>query len=600
MAFKLFGHFKGAIHKKSPKNKQKRTRASGEISTKKGFRTMTLRKKIFSAFAMSMAVFIVSSVAGLLLITKLSNDLSYLNDVLYVNSVSEMQMQQATTAISSHLLHSTVTNDWTEINQDVAFASQFAVSAEEKLKFLNNSLDNKELLSRLNTDFKAFYDSYRLFVNYATGHRSVEALRTYNEEYSPASDTLTKTLTEIGNYLTQQAADADAASNHTAVFAYILMLVLGVCGVLGMVFIARGLMRAILAPVREIESAATNMAEGHLDVTIEYTSTDELGMLAEHMRLLTQNMRAIIFDLRDSLAKLANGDFTVRSSCDDKYVGDFATIRESLYGLITHISATLYEIQQSAESVRQSSDQVSGGSQALAQGATEQASSIEELSATIEDIARQVKQTADHSQQARTGVLATSREVESSNEKMDRMMDAMHVINQRSTEISGIIKTINDIAFQTNILALNAAVEAARAGTAGKSFAVVADEVKNLALRSADAAKNTTSLINDTIQAVSNGTKIVGDTASSMQTVAASAAEITTLVDKIAVACQEQSVAITQITEGVDQISSVIQINSATSEESAAAATDLTRQSRLLSTLVGKFQLDGMDEPDGI
>lgn len=567
---------------------------------KKRFRATTLRKKIFSAFAMSMAIFIISSAAGSLLITKFSNDLSYMNHVLYANSLSQMQMQQATTAISSHLLHSTVTNDWTEINQDVAFASQFAASAEEKLKFLNNSLDNKELLDRLNTDFKAFYDSYRLFVNYATGHRSVEALRTYNEDYSPASDKLTKTLTEIGNYLTQQATDADDASDHSTVLAYVLMLVLGVSGVLSIVFIARGLMRAILVPVREIEAAATNMSEGHLDVTIEYSSTDELGMLADHMRTLTENVRAIIFDLRDNLAKLANGDFTVKSTCKDRYVGDFATIYDSMLGLITHISATLYEIQQSAESVHQSSDQVSGGAQALAQGATEQASSIEELSATLGDIARQVKETADYSEQARMGVLATSREVESSNEKMDRMMDAMNVINQRSTEIGGIIKTINDIAFQTNILALNAAVEAARAGAAGKSFAVVADEVKNLALRSAEAAKNTTSLINDTMQAVANGTKIVGDTSASMQNVAASSAEITTIVDKIAVASQEQSNAITQITEGVDQISSVVQINSATSEESAAAATDLTRQSRLLSGLVGKFRLSGVDELEGI
>lgn len=599
MAFKLFGHAKGAIHKKGPKKKKRITRIPGKGTIKKNvqrFQSMTLRKRIFSAFAMSMLVFLISSVAGLLVITRISNDLSYMNDVLYVNSMAEMQMQQATTAISSRLLHSTITDDWTEINQDVAFASQFGAAAQEKLTFLNSSLDDQDLLDRLNADFDRFDTSYRLFINYATGHRSVEALRTYTEQYSPASERLTKTLTDIGNYLALQVADANASSQRTELFCYILMLSLGVFGVLGMILVARGLMRSILTPVREIEAAATSMSEGRLDVTIEYTSTDELGLLAEHMRAFTHTIRAIIFDLRDTLAKLEEGDFTARSAHEDQYIGDFSTILKSMYGLTTHISATLSEIKQSAESVRQNSDQVSGGAQALAQGATEQASSIEELSSTLDDIARQVKSTAEHSEQARADVLTTGREVEAGSEKMNRMMEAMTVIEQRSTEIRGIIKTINDIAFQTNILALNAAVEAARAGTAGKSFAVVADEVKNLALRSSEAAKNTTSLINETIHAVANGTQIVGDTVVSMQNVVTCSADITALVDKIAVASQAQSVGITQITEGVDQISSVVQINSATSEESAAAATDLARQSHLLTSLVGKFRLDEKSE----
>jgi len=237
------------------------------------------------------------------------------------------------------------------------------------------------------------------------------------------------------------------------------------------------------------------------------------------------------------------------------------------------------------------SSQVASGAQSLAQGTTEQASSIEEFSATIADISMQIKNTANNADLANREVVSTSEEVINSNSQMQEMKLAMNNINAKSAQISKIIKTIEDIAFQTNILALNAAVEAARAGSAGKGFAVVADEVRNLAQKSADAAKNTTMLIEETVQAVERGSQIVDITAQSMINVVAGSDQVRDFVNDIARTSKEQSDAVSQILIGVEQISSVIQSNSATAEESAAASEELSSQADLLKQHVNQFQI---------
>jgi len=248
-------------------------------------------------------------------------------------------------------------------------------------------------------------------------------------------------------------------------------------------------------------------------------------------------------------------------------------------------------MSQSSEQVSSGSEQVSNGAQALAQGATEQASSIEELSATITEIASNVKLNATSAADASIKVNHVSSELDVSNQNMQDMIAAMSKISDSSSQIGKIIKAIEDIAFQTNILALNAAVEAARAGAAGKGFAVVADEVRNLASKSAEAANNTTALIENSIKEVENGTKIADQTATALKKVVLEATAVSNTVTLISQASNEQANSINQITLGVDQISSVVQTNSATAEESAAASEELSGQAQILKSLVGKFKL---------
>lgn len=349
--------------------------------------------------------------------------------------------------------------------------------------------------------------------------------------------------------------------------------------------------RLIKEPVSEIENAAIKMAEGDLDVKISYTSRDELGVLAEQVRRLIHKLQLIIDDENKFLAKMAAGDFTVDSICEEEYTGGFQPVLVSFRGIAEKLNDTMLQINQSSAQVASGSEQVSSGAQALSQGATQQASSVEELAATINEISDKVKQNADNAQQANAKAGGISMEMNVSNEKMQQMIQAMEDISSCSSEIGKIIKTIEDIAFQTNILALNAAVEAARAGAAGKGFAVVADEVRNLASKSAEASKNTSVLIENSLNAVENGTRIADATAQSLLQAVNGVNEMAGIIGQISEASSMQADSIAQITMGIDQISSVVQTNSATAQESAAASEELSSQSQIMKGLVERFKL---------
>ncbi|MGL5755016.1 MAG: methyl-accepting chemotaxis protein [Paraclostridium sp.] len=358
-----------------------------------------------------------------------------------------------------------------------------------------------------------------------------------------------------------------------------------VIGVVICIYITKGLKE----PIEEIEIAANKMAIGDFDIDIEYESKDELGVLSDSMRQMSNKTKDIINDTVRVLGSIASGDFDVEP--ETEYIGVFKNIEESVIRITEDLSETLNQINLASEEVGAASNQVSSGSQMLAQGATEQASSIQELSATILEISEKIKDTAENAQEANELSLSAGREVEDGNEQMRHMVKAMQEISFTSNEIGRIIKTIDDIAFQTNILALNAAVEAARAGESGKGFAVVADEVRNLAAKSAEAAQNTSTLIENSINAVDKGSMIVDNTAISLQKIIDTTNQTISLVDEIAKASEEQSSAINQVTLGVEQISSVVQTNSATSEESAAASEELSGQAQMLKSLIDNFKL---------
>ena len=328
-----------------------------------------------------------------------------------------------------------------------------------------------------------------------------------------------------------------------------------------------------------------------MDIQIEARSEDEIGTLAHAFEAMSENLRVIISEVGELLGEMAKGNFRLASQYEDRYVGEYRNILMAMRGINRNLSNTLTEIDTAANQVSLGSDQVSGSAQALSQGAAEQASSVEELSATLLEISQHVGENAENAALASRLSDEAGDSVKESNQHMNELLSAMGEISDASTEIGKIIKTIDDIAFQTNILALNAAVEAARAGAAGKGFSVVADEVRNLAGKCADAAKNTTGLIEGAIHAVENGTKHASETADSLRAVVASSEMVVQTVQQIAKASEEQAQAVAQITAGVEQISAVVQTNSATAEESAAASEELSGQAQLLKDLVGQFQL---------
>ena len=372
----------------------------------------------------------------------------------------------------------------------------------------------------------------------------------------------------------------------------ILMCALfSVVGLLILIAISFFLIKRALNPLQGIALAGKAVAEGNFDVKLSYDRQDEIGDLAAAIQSVMQHVREIISDLSDKLSELAKGNFRVSLENTEQYPGAYRPLLNSLQEISNDLNKTMAEIKTSAKEVNAGAEQVSSGAQGLSQGATEQASSIEELSATVNDISEHIKRTAENTRLANTEAQNAGKEVSHSDKQMQQMKAAMENINQKSGEISKIIKTIDDIAFQTNILALNAAIEAARAGVAGKGFAVVADEVGNLAQKSANAAKDTTMLIEETLQAVEQGTVLADSTAESLQRVVTGASKVTELVNQIAEASVEQSRAVEQVSTGIDQISSVVQSNTATAEESAAASEELSGQANILNELVGRFQL---------
>ncbi|ADU26381.1 methyl-accepting chemotaxis protein [Ethanoligenens harbinense] len=307
---------------------------------------------------------------------------------------------------------------------------------------------------------------------------------------------------------------------------------------------------------------------------------------------MNRTMAAVAAPIEESstvLQQLAQGNLTVEMAGD--YAGEYNRIKASLNQAVQAFRELLNAVVISADEVAAGAAQVSDASQSLSQGATEQASSVEELTASVTEIASQTRQNALDAAQASELASATSQEAEQGNEKMHRMLEAMQDINTSSASISKIIKVIDDIAFQTNILALNAAVEAARAGQYGKGFAVVAEEVRNLAGKSAEAAKETTTLIESSVEKVKAGTEMADDTAQMLSEIAESVQKAAVLVGSIATASNEQATAIAQIDQGLSQVSGVVQNNSATAEESAASSEELSGQADMLKQMVGRFSL---------
>ena len=389
-------------------------------------------------------------------------------------------------------------------------------------------------------------------------------------------------------------AVATPKSNYLAdtYFGIAINILVIVASILASIVVALKLSGNISNPMRACAARMKLLVEGDLNSPVpETTGQDETAELTRSTAEMVTGLNTIIKDISYLLTEMANQNLDIQSAHRDAYVGDFQNILLSMRTLKVELSNTMRQINASAGQVSSASNQVSMGAQTLSQGSMTQASSIQELAATITEISDSAKRTSAAAEEAGRFVGQAGGQLGVSVEHVKELNTAMEKISSSSEEISKIIATIENIAFQTNILALNAAVEAARAGTAGKGFAVVADEVRNLATKSDQAAKATKELIESSIVAVNEGSRAVDLVTESLEQTSESAGHVTTQMDVVVEAVERQTSAITQVTEGIDQISSVVQTNSATAQESAAASEELSAEAASLKQLVDRFTL---------
>ncbi len=398
-----------------------------------------------------------------------------------------------------------------------------------------------------------------------------------------------------GNYtdhIDTYIADANAIIEgdiQKSIFGLLLVVLVcvAVCCSLGAYIVL-----SITQPLGKLNRVTQSLAAGNLEESIDIDSKDEVGQLANSLDIFIERLKTYIQyidEISYLLEELGKGN--LKLTFRNTYEGDFAKVKQALTDTADMLNETMVQINIAAVQVASGSEQVAAGAQALSQGATEQASSIEELSASMNEVSGHSGETMKNADEAKRVSAVSMDAINRGKVQMNEMVHSMDEISDTSREIGKIIKSIEDIAFQTNILALNAAVEAARAGEAGKGFAVVADEVRNLAGKSAESAKNTAALIEKSVRAVELGATNVNETVAVLEDVVKNAEKTAEIVQYIADASKEQATSIDQVNIGVEQIAVVVQTNSATAEESAAASEELSGQSLMLKELIGRFQL---------
>lgn len=548
-------------------------------------------KKLYIAFGTAIILFIATVTCAILGMRIMSSNFTVYHNGPDVTSTAAMNLQRGLVELEKYLVLMCTT-------KNAADNQQYKQGFDDAVKIVDSSIitlqdhliqqKNKELLKKLSATLEKTVEDRDKIIALSENNQNEEALAFYKTNYGPVLADVRSEAREIritAEQLGLQLYDSSKAAEKNA---YIFVIGIAILSIIILYLFGRYIVRGVTVPLKEIEMATKELAEGNLNVVITYESQDELGLLADSTRSFIDKLNRYIHNISDVLGRISRGDMTAKITME--YSGDFAPIRASMENTLSSLNILLLQIRQVTEQVASASCQVSSSSQLLAAGATEQASAAEELSASITTVSNKVHHIADSVKQAAEEVVETSNEAKYGHKRMDLLLAYMERIKESSEQISGITNTVQDIAQQTNLLALNAAIEAARAGESGKGFAVVAEEVRALAGKSADAAKKTSALIEHSLQEVAGGLQVALETGIATENASQAVLRLQEIIEGINSAAQEQSNAIEQITKGMEQISAVVQTNAATAEESSASSEELSSLAETLRGEVSRFK----------
>ena len=559
----------------------------------KKIRNMKLKFRLLLSYAMVIAICLSASIAALFMLNRIGDNLSSFYRNNYTVTINVWLAKREMQAARGDILNAILESDVEESAEYIDKAKESLRNMRATFPVIRNSFKGDiAMVDRVDKRLQeAIVYRDKVFALVETG-KTDEAYEVMKSSYIPVLNQMADLLQQIADVAAHNAQDMVKEGEYAQTSAIIVIMLIMTFSIVSAALLGIYISNSIRKPVKEIEDAAQQLANGQLDgVCVSYTSRDELGKMSDSIRDLISYQKTIIEDISDILGDMSEGNFKVQSNVNEYYMGHYDRILVSMWGLRDKLSDTLWRISQSARQVANGSEQVSSGAQILAIGAEEQADSIEKLAIAVNEISEQVRVTKENADKARNQTDRAGAQVSESNQQMQEMISAMNIISERSDEIYKIVKTIQDIAFETNLLALNASVEAARVGELGTGFAVIAREIRSLADKTAMASKNTTALIKESVAAVKNGEKVAHTAADSLLQVIECTKQVIFMVDRIASATENQHKSISNITAEVRQVSDVVQNNASISEELAAASEELSTQTQMLDHMIGQFQL---------
>ena len=559
---------------------------------------LKVSKKLTISYAIILTLLIMSCVVSIVDFIRLGGQIETFYDGPFTVNDSASVINSNFERMQKSVYRSISNTDSEIVKEAITDARNCAAIIQEELPVVKaHFLGDQQIIDRLDAALAKLAPMREHVLTLASENQKAEAA-----DYMEHNNILAiqeaqaelNSLIESGNKKGETLVSGLREKQAMAVFTVILLggISVAVSVVFG-IYITRG----ITQPVTELEQAARAMARGEFSaVRVAYNSRDELGSLAGDIRSMVKTLTDVLQNETYILNEMAEGNFSVHSEKDEYYIGEFEQLMRSMKKISCGLSELLLQISRSADNVAAGSEQVSSGSQNLAQGTTEQAASVEELTGMMSEISDQAYRNSRDAQEASEKAQMVKENATESSRSMQEMVKAMAEISGKSDEIRKIVKTIEDFSFQTNILALNAAVEAARAGDRGKGFSVVANEVRSLANQSSAASKSTAALIQSSLQAVENGRRIANETDNALAEVVSGIDNVSELLFHITDASSKQFDANRQVTENINLISEVVQTNSATAEECAAASEELASQAQLLKELVSHFKLADLAE----